>query len=75
MLSLFYTKRDLALRTVIFYFGNYFATATGSLIAAGVLRPGVNTACRVGSGCSSVHLPAQLRTFRSWHSLPQLKVS
>ncbi|EKG14517.1 hypothetical protein MPH_08366 [Macrophomina phaseolina MS6] len=28
MLSLFYTKRDLALRTVIFYFGNYFATAT-----------------------------------------------
>ncbi|KAH7062633.1 hypothetical protein B0J12DRAFT_736153 [Macrophomina phaseolina] len=40
MLSLFYTKRDLALRTAIFYFGNYFATATGSLIAAGVLGLG-----------------------------------
>lgn len=37
MLSLFYTRKELALRTAIFYFGNYFATATGSLIAAGVL--------------------------------------
>lgn len=40
MLSLFYTKKELALRTAIFYFGNYFATATGSLIAAGVLELG-----------------------------------
>ncbi|GME25337.1 Alternative sulfate transporter [Neofusicoccum parvum] len=38
ILSLFYTKDELALRTAIFYFGNYFATATGSLIAAGILK-------------------------------------
>ncbi|CAI7641233.1 unnamed protein product [Penicillium glandicola] len=38
MLSLFYTRKELALRTAIFYFGNYAATATGSLIAAGVLQ-------------------------------------
>lgn len=38
MLSLFYTREELALRTAIFYFGNYFATATGSLMAAGILQ-------------------------------------
>ncbi|KAH7240827.1 major facilitator superfamily domain-containing protein [Fusarium redolens] len=40
MLALFYREKELALRTSIFYFGNYFATATGSLIAAGVLQMG-----------------------------------
>lgn len=40
MLSLFYREKELALRTAIFYFGNYFAAATGSLIAAGVLQLG-----------------------------------
>jgi MFS family permease len=40
ILSLFYKPSELALRTAIFYFGNYFATATGSLIAAGVLQLG-----------------------------------
>lgn len=38
MLALFYTRQELALRTAIFYFGNYSATATGSLIAAGVFK-------------------------------------
>ncbi|KAL1864753.1 hypothetical protein Daus18300_007555 [Diaporthe australafricana] len=38
MLALFYTKKELASRTAIFYFGNYSATATGSLIAAGILQ-------------------------------------
>lgn len=38
MLALFYTRHELALRTAIFYFGNYSAAATGSLIAAGVLQ-------------------------------------
>ncbi|KAF2015623.1 MFS general substrate transporter [Aaosphaeria arxii CBS 175.79] len=38
VLSLFYTREELALRTAIFYFGNYFATATGSLMAAGILN-------------------------------------
>ena len=38
MLALFYRKRELALRTAVFYFGNYIATATGSLIAAGLLK-------------------------------------
>ncbi|KAL3461620.1 vitamin H transporter [Aspergillus heterothallicus] len=38
MLALFYTRKELARRTAIFYFGNYSATATGSLIAAGVLK-------------------------------------
>ncbi|KAF5675376.1 nicotinamide mononucleotide permease [Fusarium circinatum] len=33
-------ETELALRTSIFYFGNYFATATGYLIAAGVLQMG-----------------------------------
>ncbi|KAL2851979.1 major facilitator superfamily domain-containing protein [Aspergillus pseudoustus] len=37
MLALFYTRKELARRTAIFYFGNYSATATGSLIAAGWL--------------------------------------
>ncbi|KAF5620144.1 nicotinamide mononucleotide permease [Fusarium sp. NRRL 52700] len=40
MLALFHWEKELALRTSIFYFGNYFATATGSLIAAGVLKMG-----------------------------------
>ncbi|KAI7764477.1 hypothetical protein LZL87_003682 [Fusarium oxysporum] len=40
MLALFYREKELALRTSVFYFGNYFATATGSLIAAGVLQMG-----------------------------------
>ncbi|QPC62780.1 hypothetical protein HYE67_005011 [Fusarium culmorum] len=40
MLAMFYREKELALRTAIFYFGNYFATATGSLIAAGVLQMG-----------------------------------
>ncbi|OBS22652.1 hypothetical protein FPOA_08985 [Fusarium poae] len=40
MLAVFYREKELALRTAIFYFGNYFATATGSLIAAGVLQMG-----------------------------------
>jgi MFS family permease len=38
MLSLFYTREELALRTAIFYFGNYFAAATGSLMVAGILQ-------------------------------------
>ncbi|KAL9563555.1 hypothetical protein ACKAV7_012223 [Fusarium commune] len=40
MLALFYREKELALRTSVFYFGNYFATTTGSLIAAGVLQMG-----------------------------------
>ncbi|KAH6687188.1 alternative sulfate transporter [Plectosphaerella plurivora] len=40
MLALFYTRQELATRTAIFYFGNYSATATGSLIAAGILNMG-----------------------------------
>ncbi|KAJ4420808.1 hypothetical protein N0V82_004103 [Gnomoniopsis sp. IMI 355080] len=40
MLALFYTEGELARRTAIFYFGNYLATAVGSLIAAAVLRLG-----------------------------------
>lgn len=38
MLALFYTREELALRTAIFYFGNYSATAIGSLMAAGILN-------------------------------------
>ena len=40
MLALFYKREELALRTAVFYFGNYFATATGSLMAAGILQMG-----------------------------------
>lgn len=40
LLALFYTENELARRTAIFYFGNYFATAVGSLIAAAILRLG-----------------------------------
>lgn len=40
ILALFYKPEELALRTAVFYFGNYLATATGSLIAAGVLQMG-----------------------------------
>lgn len=43
MLATFYTRQELALRTAIFYFGNYSAVATGSLIAAGVFKmAGIN---------------------------------
>lgn len=38
VLALFYKEDELAIRTAIFYFGNYFSAATGSLIAAGVLK-------------------------------------
>ncbi|KAJ5093565.1 major facilitator superfamily domain-containing protein [Penicillium angulare] len=37
-LALFYTRKELARRTSIFYFGNYGATAIGSLLAAGVVQ-------------------------------------
>lgn len=40
VLALFYKENELAMRTSIFYFGNYFSTATGSLIAAGILKMG-----------------------------------
>ncbi|KAI8302450.1 putative transporter [Colletotrichum sp. SAR11_59] len=40
MLALFYKRDELALRTSIFYFGNYSAAATDSLIAAGILQMG-----------------------------------
>ncbi|KAF6827349.1 major facilitator superfamily transporter [Colletotrichum plurivorum] len=40
MMALFYTRSELALRTSVFYFGNYAAAATGSLIAAGILQLG-----------------------------------
>lgn len=38
LLALFYKPDEIAMRTAIFYFGNYFSTATGSLIAAGILQ-------------------------------------
>lgn len=38
MLALFYTREELAKRTAVFYCGNYFATAVGSLAAAGLLQ-------------------------------------
>jgi MFS family permease len=38
VLALFYKEDELAMRTAIFYFGNYFSAATGSLIAAGLLK-------------------------------------
>lgn len=38
VLALFYKSDELALRTAIFYFGNFFSAATGSLIAAGLLQ-------------------------------------
>lgn len=37
-LSGFYKRKEMAVRTAVFYFGNYFATAIGSIIAAGILR-------------------------------------
>ncbi|KAI0025911.1 major facilitator superfamily domain-containing protein [Xylariomycetidae sp. FL0641] len=40
VLALFYTETELATRTAVFYFGNYFSSATGSLIAAGILKMG-----------------------------------
>ncbi|KAH7028200.1 alternative sulfate transporter [Microdochium trichocladiopsis] len=38
LMSLFYTRKEIAVRTAVFYFGNYFSVGTGSLIAAGVLQ-------------------------------------
>lgn len=38
MMSLFYKREEIALRTAVFYFGNYFSAGTGSLIASGVLQ-------------------------------------
>ncbi|KAJ2956358.1 hypothetical protein NQ176_g11325 [Zarea fungicola] len=38
ILALFYKSDELALRTAIFYIGNYAAAGTGSLIAAGILK-------------------------------------
>ena len=40
VLALFYKSDELAIRTAVFYFGDYFSTATGSLIAAGILQLG-----------------------------------
>lgn len=40
LLSLFYREKELASRTAVFYFGNYLSAATGSLIAAGLLKLG-----------------------------------
>jgi MFS family permease len=37
-MSLFYKRKEIATRTAIFYFGNYFSAGTGSLIAAGILQ-------------------------------------
>lgn len=37
ILASFYRRQELAVRTAIFYFGNYFAAGTGSLMAAGIL--------------------------------------
>lgn len=37
VISRFYKRNELATRTTLFYFGNYFAAAVGSLIAAGIL--------------------------------------
>jgi len=38
MLGTFYKRQELAIRTSIFYIGNYFAAGTGSLMAAGILK-------------------------------------
>ncbi|KAH8886296.1 alternative sulfate transporter [Thozetella sp. PMI_491] len=38
LMSLFYTRKEAAVRCAVFYFGNNFATGTGSLIAAGILQ-------------------------------------
>lgn len=37
-LSTFYKREEMAKRTAIFYFGNYFAAGVGSLLAAALLR-------------------------------------
>jgi hypothetical protein len=37
-LALFYTREELALPTAVFYFGNYPATAIGSLVEAEILN-------------------------------------
>ena len=38
VLAIFYKRDELAIRTAVFYVGNYFAAGTGSLIAAGILK-------------------------------------
>jgi len=38
IMASFYKRDEMAMRTAVFYFGNYLATGTGSLIAAGALR-------------------------------------
>ncbi|RDW84288.1 hypothetical protein BP6252_01878 [Coleophoma cylindrospora] len=38
MMGVFYKRDELAIRTAIFYIGNYFATGTGSLMAAGIFK-------------------------------------
>ncbi|RDW84473.1 hypothetical protein BP6252_02063 [Coleophoma cylindrospora] len=38
ILSWFYKRDELALRTTVLYIGNYFAAGTGSFIAAGVFK-------------------------------------
>jgi MFS family permease len=37
MLSTFYTRLETSSRFAIFYFGNYIASGTSALIAAGIL--------------------------------------
>ena len=38
VLSTWYTKRELALRTALYFVGNFMASATTGLIAFGILR-------------------------------------
>ena len=38
ILAQFYKRDELAIRTAVFYIGNYFSAGTGSLIAAGVFK-------------------------------------
>lgn len=37
-LSGFYKRKEMATRTALFYFGNYFAAGVGSLLAAAIIR-------------------------------------
>lgn len=37
-ISRFYKRKEMSKRTILFYFGNYFGAAVGSLIAAGILK-------------------------------------
>lgn len=38
LMSLFYKRQEIAVRTAVLYLGNYFSAGTGSLIASGVLQ-------------------------------------